>query len=142
MEFNPHKNLDKIRRLTFELSSMPAKYNNVLIVDDIESCLALTKHQLSKRGYKVFTSTCGEEAVKILETKPIDAVILDYCMPGMNGIQLLEKIQGYKIRKVLLTSYLPTYLQSCHEGSFNKALELGATFVEKPFKPEYLEEVI
>lgn len=142
MAFDPYENLDKIKRLTFELSSMPAKFTNILLVDDSEENLTVMKYQLTKRGYTVFTSTSGMDAIHVLETQPIDAVIVDYCMPGMDGVELLEKIQSYKIRKVLLTSYLPRYLQSCMRESFNKAIELGASFVEKPFKPEYLEGLV
>lgn len=142
MAFDPYENLDKIKRLTFELSSMPSKFTNVLVVDDSEENLVVMKYQLTKSGYNVFTSTSGVDAIHVLESTPIDAVIVDYCMPGMDGVELLEKIKSYKIRKVLLTSYLPRYLQGYMKESFNKALELGAAFAEKPFKPEYLEGLV
>jgi DNA-binding response OmpR family regulator len=65
----------------------------ILVVDDEEGIRQLYKEELEDEGYKVELAERGEEALeKISESKP-DVVILDLKMPGMGGLEVLERIR-------------------------------------------------
>jgi len=67
---------------------------NILIVEDSEDDLFFIKKALSDKRYKFTIITSGIEAYKYLskpETMP-DIVLLDYMLPGMNGIEILENL--------------------------------------------------
>src|SRR5581483_9115000 len=57
----------------------------VLCVDDDESGLLLRKLLLEGEGYEVLTAPSGRDGLSIIEKQKIDAVVLDYAMPAMNG---------------------------------------------------------
>lgn len=57
----------------------------ILCVDDDESGLLLRKLLLEAEGYEVLTADSGRNGLTVLEKQPVDAVILDYAMPTMNG---------------------------------------------------------
>ncbi|MFW9992844.1 MAG: PAS domain S-box protein [Candidatus Odinarchaeota archaeon] len=80
----------------------------VLHVDDDEQFLALTKHYLEKigRGSLVVDSVADPERVSVeSRKKPYDVIVSDYEMPGVNGLQLLERLKkrGCTIPFVMLT---------------------------------------
>jgi len=92
-----------------------------LIVDDEERFLATYKKLLEKRGITTITCTNGLDAVKILNTIPVDVVILDVKMPGIDGIEALRKIKQDHpdVEVILLTGHVS--VESEVEG-----LKLGA----------------
>jgi DNA-binding NtrC family response regulator len=100
----------------------------VLLVDDEEQFLATTKVLLEKRGIETHTAASGAEALRILEERPIDVVILDVKMPGMDGVEVLRLIKqyGYLVEVIMLTGHAA--VDSAVEG-----LKLGAfDYVMKP----------
>jgi response regulator RpfG family c-di-GMP phosphodiesterase len=66
----------------------------VLCVDDEPGILAALKRCLRLEGLAVLTATGGEQALEILRETPVDLVISDMRMPGMDGAQLLERIHA------------------------------------------------
>ena len=66
---------------------------NVLIVDDEEVLQDVLVTLLRKAGYKPLTAGSGEEALEIFEREPIDLVLLDLMLPGMNGMDVLREIR-------------------------------------------------
>lgn len=66
---------------------------HVLVIDDDPMMLKLIKEQL-KDTYSVATAISGAIAYKFLESKQADLIILDYEMPGENGVKVLEKIRS------------------------------------------------
>ena len=74
---------------------IPAQIGKILIVDDDSSNLELLEQILLKSNHKVLCADTGENALKILqeEQSNVDLILLDLIMPGMNGIELLEKIK-------------------------------------------------
>ncbi|MDP2791885.1 MAG: response regulator, partial [Rectinemataceae bacterium] len=85
---------------------------NVLLVDDDEDVRFLVDLMLEKAGFKVFTVRGGEEALESLRAGTVpDLVILDQNMPGMNGIQTMERIRVlYPDLPILISSGQP-YIQ-------------------------------
>jgi DNA-binding response OmpR family regulator len=68
---------------------------SILLVDDEVQFLEITKMFLEKgRGIRVTTATSGDEALEILKSQKFDAIISDYAMPGMNGIEFMKKVKA------------------------------------------------
>ncbi len=65
---------------------------SILYVDDEPGLVALLRHYLQQSGeFQVLTAGSGPEALALLERHPVDVVVSDYQMPGMNGIELLRE---------------------------------------------------
>ncbi len=65
----------------------------LLIVDDDERLLLAMKRALKKEGYKLLFARNGKEGLKRLSKNPVDMVISDYQMPGINGLNFLQKVK-------------------------------------------------
>ena len=107
---------------------------NILIVDDEKNYPMVIGELLREEGYTTLTASSGMEALDILSTELIDLVLTDVNMPGMSGIQLLEKIKE-------ITPDIPVIIMTAY-GSVEKAVEAmhkGAyTFILKPFENQAL----
>ena len=102
----------------------------VLVVDDVDLLREFTKAFLETTGLTVLLAGSGVEAVKVLETEtePVDLVLTDYNMPGMNGVELIEQVAARwpKIKFVLASGYL--------EGTTRqRILASGASILSKPY---------
>lgn len=64
----------------------------VLLVDDEPNILEGLKRNLRKEPYRILIALSAKEALKILENNPIDVVVSDHDMPGMNGTELLAEV--------------------------------------------------
>ncbi|MBN1254203.1 MAG: response regulator [Deltaproteobacteria bacterium] len=79
----------------------------ILVVDDEEGIRLLYKEELEEEGYEVELARGGEEALtKLSESKP-DIVVLDLKMPGMGGMEVLERVrkQDKDLPVVICTAY-------------------------------------
>jgi CheY-like chemotaxis protein len=65
----------------------------ILCVDDNEQALSIRKVMLETRGYRVLTSTSGEEALEQFRKGGIDLVLTDLIMPGLDGTKLIDEIK-------------------------------------------------
>ena len=79
----------------------------VLCIDDEAPALNLRKLVLEYRGFTVLTALNGEDGLSILDSRPIDAVVVDYSMPGMHGGVVAAEIRRRKPRLpvIMLTAY-------------------------------------
>jgi two-component system OmpR family response regulator len=79
----------------------------VLIVDDEEELVTTIAERLQIRGIQAQIATDGETALKMIEENPPQVVVLDVMMPGIGGIEILQrmKAQNLKIPVILLTGY-------------------------------------
>ena len=106
----------------------------ILIVDDEKHYRVVLSEVLQEEGYASFTAASGMEALDLLKSQVIDLVLTDVKMPGMTGIDLLEKIKE-------ITPDLPVIIMTAF-GSVEKAVDAmhkGAyTFILKPFENETL----
>ena len=66
----------------------------ILVVDDEPELRHSVQIALTEAGYEAVTAKNGLEALKILQTRPIDLILTDVAMPDMNGYQLLEHVYG------------------------------------------------
>jgi two-component system nitrogen regulation response regulator NtrX len=104
----------------------------ILVVDDEERIRQSLNGVLKDEGYEVLEAKDGVQALKQIESDPPDAVLLDIWMPGMDGMETLERIKA-QIPK------LPVIMISGHANIelAVKATKLGAyDFIEKPLSLE------
>jgi len=80
----------------------------ILCVDDELIGLRVRKVLLERAGYQVLTAQDGREGLRIFENEPIEAVVLDYSMPGMHGGEVASRMKQVKpnIPILLLSAYL------------------------------------
>jgi len=79
---------------------------------------------LEKNGYEVLEASGGDEGLKLFRSHPIDAVVLDYQMPGMNGDVVAAKMKRIK-------SHVPIVLLSAYEPLPKNKLKAVDTFLCK-----------
>ncbi|GAC1420609.1 MAG: hypothetical protein NVS9B15_21910 [Acidobacteriaceae bacterium] len=88
----------------------------VLCVDDEVVGLKIRKILLERAGYRVLTAANGSQALEIFSTNPVEAVVLDYSMPGMHGGEVARRMRQAKpdVRILLLSAYvgLPAEVRS------------------------------
>ena len=101
---------------------------SVLIVDDEEELVTTIAERLKIRGIQAQIATDGESALKIIEENPPKVVVLDVMMPGIGGIEILQRMnaQNLQIPVILLTGY-----GSAEQGK--EGMDLGAfDYLMKP----------
>ena len=106
--------------------------HNILIVDDEPGIRQSLKGVLEDEGYKTFAVGSGEACLEALEKRSFDVVLLDIWLPGMDGLEALEKIkQGDNGPEVIMISGHGTIETAV------RATKLGAfDFLEKPLSLE------
>lgn len=79
----------------------------VLVIEDNEPTRILYSEELSYAGYEVLTAKTGQEGLDILQQQPVDLVVLDIAMPGMDGVEALGKILSInkQLPVILNTAY-------------------------------------
>ena len=107
---------------------------NILIVDDEKNYTLILAAVLEDAGFGALTANSGSEALEILSSSDVDLVLTDMKMPGMDGIDLLERIKA-------TDADLPVIMMTAH-GTVEKAVEAmqkGAyNYILKPFDNERL----
>ncbi len=108
----------------------------ILIVDDEETILELISFTLLKEGFQVEMAMDGNEALQKAENLRPDLVVLDWMLPGMDGLEVCRKI-----RRNETIADLPVIMLTARGEEVDKiiGLELGADdYVTKPFSPREL----
>ncbi len=79
----------------------------ILVVDDDEAIRTLLMEELKDEGYAVLCASNARDALRMVEQEPLDLVILDIRMPGMDGLEALPRIMGLKegLPVILNTAY-------------------------------------
>jgi DNA-binding NtrC family response regulator len=102
----------------------------VMLVDDEKDFLDTLCKRLTKRKLDVTSANSGREAIAKIQEFPVDVVVLDVRMPGMNGIETLKEIKKIKpsVEVIMLTAHAD--VQVAIEG-----MELGAfDYLMKPME--------
>jgi len=105
----------------------------ILIVDDEIDMLQLLKRSLEPDlECRIETATSGQEALRILSQESFDLVLADIKMPGMDGLELLERIKGEypDLTVVMMTAFggVETAVEAMRNGAYD--------FISKPFDHE------
>lgn len=102
----------------------------ILIIEDDISIAALQKDYLEVAGFEVFLCSDGLSGLKTLREQPVDLLILDIMLPGMDGLDILKTMKEDKDIPVLLVSAKKEEIDKI------KGLSLGADdYITKPFSP-------
>jgi DNA-binding NtrC family response regulator len=108
----------------------------VLVVDDDPVVGQSFDRVLSRKGYAVITAANGDEALAKLATETYDIVFTDLRMPGMDGLEVAERVKARQpwTPVVIVTGY-------GSKPSEDRARALGvAEFLNKPLSPEMIED--
>lgn len=109
----------------------------VLVIDDDAVVGRSFKRVLSAKGYEVSTALNGEDALHTMEDKDFDVVFTDIKMPGMDGLEVTERIKAK-------CPWTPVVVVTGYGSDENEARAsvLGANgFVRKPLTPEIIESI-
>jgi DNA-binding NtrC family response regulator len=108
----------------------------VLVVDDEPEICRTLRNYLRLSGYEVVTANSGPEAIDLVCNEKVHVALLDIKMPGMDGLELLERLHGhdFSIQIIMMTGFSTFQITL-------KALERGATdYILKPF--DDMEEIV
>jgi DNA-binding NtrC family response regulator len=102
---------------------------SILVVDDLPAMREMLSQSLASEGYRVATAGSGEEAVTRLEEQEFDVIVTDLVMPGLGGLDVLDKARLLDPRAavILMTAYasLDTAIAALRRGACD--------YLEKPF---------
>jgi len=117
-----------------EVASAAEGRETILIVEDEEAVRRLMLTALEQNGYRVLLAADGLEALKLISSHagPLDLVVTDLAMPGMNGTELARKVRDRMpgIELLYISGYAEELRQS---GEIDEA-----RFLQKPFTPQSL----
>jgi len=154
---------EKLRNFNFRSTTLTNKtqflreympYGSVLVVDDVESNIYVSKGMLLPYGLKIDTASSGYEAIKKIEDGNVyDIVFMDHMMPKMDGIETTKKMRnmGYNHTIVALTANAiigraEMFLKNGFDGFISKPIdsrELNLVlneFIRNKKPPEVVEE--
>src|ERR1035437_4756434 len=114
------------------------KRTRILVVDDEHLIRWSLEQNLRKQGYDVLTAGTGEEALKIVREEQPDLVLLDIQLPGISGLEVLEKVKDFDedIVVVMVTAHggLDTAVNAMRMGAYD--------YINKPFNLDEMGIVI
>ena len=102
----------------------PVKKKTILIVDDDQAVIQMYQERFQSHAFQVEVAGNGHQAMQRLKKDPVDLVILDLCLPGMDGVEVLKNI-----RMEFTAQVLPAIvISNAYLGRLGRAaLEAGAT---------------
>ena len=106
----------------------------VLIVDDEPSLIELARYNLERAGFTTLVAHSGDEALALATREPVDAIVLDILLPGMDGLEVCRQLRGRDI-------HTPVLMLTALGGETDRVvgLEVGADdYLAKPFSPREL----
>jgi DNA-binding response OmpR family regulator len=93
---------------------------SVLLVDDDPDFTIMLRTLLQGQDFQILSVNSGEEAVSLSETTPLDVIVLDLLMPGMDGWEVCRKIRAFSDIPILILSALGA------PANVARALDAGA----------------
>jgi PAS domain S-box-containing protein len=112
----------------------------ILLVEDEAQILQLGSRALTQYGYHVLTASCPEAALELVQRnpEPIDLLITDIVMPGMNGKELKRRIAAIRpgIRYIFMSGYNSEVIAD------HGVLEQGIDYLQKPFTVESFRQKV
>lgn len=111
--------------------------STILVVEDHELTRKTLNRRLSKAGHSVLEAVSGNSGIEMLQSNPVDLVLIDFMMKNMNGMQTFERMREVKpeIPCAMLTAY-------AHSGLIKQFIaEGGADFMVKPIGEDFEKRV-
>ncbi len=116
----------------------PAAHVTVLVADDNEVAQRLCRRVLEKAGHTVLTASDGLEAVSVALANPLDMILMDVAMPGMDGLEAMRQIKAQKPGMAIV-------IASAHSMASDRERFLAAgadDVLSKPFRLTDLTAVV
>lgn len=110
----------------------------ILLIDDDEGLIHFLRRFFERKGYEVFASLSGRDAIEKIGIENFDLILLDYKMPDLNGIDILIKIKEFQVKTpvIMMTAYGTTELTI-------EAMKRGAyDYLLKPFERKELSRIV
>lgn len=112
----------------------------ILVADDEEVLRMLIVDSLEDEGYQIDEAEDGIEALQFIEENRYDLVLIDYMMPRLTGIQVIEKVRSMPGKQALKIMMLTAKSQKQDEA---QARAVGVDyFLAKPFSPTKLVDLV
>jgi adenylate cyclase len=121
--------------------SQAFRNQTVLLVDDEDDVLDSLKDLFETvlDGVQVLTADSGQAGLDILDSQPIDLIVTDYKMPGMNGLEFLGQARGLApgVPRILMTAFpdLGVAIHAINDAGIEN-------FITKPFEPGQVIDVV
>jgi CheY-like chemotaxis protein len=113
-------------------TAMERESATILCIDDEQTALQLRQTVLESVGYKVLTAKSGALGIKIFKSAPVQAVVLDYWMADMNGMQVAREIRK-------LNPAIPIIILSAYGELLDESLGIADLWIRKGEEdPQYL----
>ena len=112
------------------------RHMKILLIDDDEWIRDSLGLYFEDEGCQLLALETAEEGIEALKGQNYDIIMVDYRLPGMDGLEFLKRIQKTQSHalKILITAYKS-------EGVVSAALKMGIQdFIEKPFTTKTIEE--
>ncbi len=132
-----HKDVELIDEGPLQLEG-----KTILAVDDNKVNLFVIKDMLRQFGVNVITADCGEDAVNIVKGNNIDLVLLDYMMPGMDGVDTLRAIRnisGDSSSKLPIVAFTADTVSGARKFFFDEGFD---DYLPKPIAMSSLERIL
>ena len=112
--------------------------NNILVADDEESMRWVLSKALKKKGFSVDLARDGDEALRYIKTNTYDLAILDIKMPGLSGLELLDRVRELKSDLLVVIMTAEASMKNAVE-----AMKRGAyDYLTKPFDLDVIDAII
>jgi DNA-binding response OmpR family regulator len=108
----------------------------ILVIDDEEANRSLLERRLMRQGHRVLTAATGETGIAMAAAHPVDVILLDVMMPGIDGYEVLARLKQEPILREV-----PVLMITAVDGSASvtRCITLGADdYLAKPFDPVVL----
>ena len=111
--------------------------STILVVEDHELTRKTLNRRLSKAGHSVLEAVNGNSGIEMLQSNPVDLVLMDFMMKNMNGMQTFERMKEVKPETpcAMITAY-------AHSGLIKQFIaEGGVDFMVKPIGEDFEKRV-
>jgi len=112
--------------------------HTLLIIDDEQAQRESLAGFLAKKGYQIQQAALAQEAIEIVQRMPVDLLLTDLRMPGMDGRELLQKVKGInpEVEVIVMTAFgsLESAVAAMKEGALD--------FLTKPIDLQQLELIV
>ena len=110
----------------------------ILLIDDDEGLNHFLSRFFKRKGYDVNTCLSGEDAIRKINSESFDLILLDYKMPGLNGLETLGKIKEAQVKTpvIIMTAYgsTDTAIEAMKRGAYD--------YLSKPFERKELSRIV
>jgi DNA-binding response OmpR family regulator len=113
---------------------MTTEKERILIVDDEPAIRVFLGEELTQAGYEVLLAASGEEALALLQEKPVDLILLDLKMGGIDGLQVMAELEKQPLPPVVIMLTAHASLDSA-VGAMRRG---GYDYLTKPCRTEEL----